>query len=85
MRYYSWNWVNRGKLYTENYPEGVNRHAKRISLNLNDKVDVFENCRHIGAALEMSIYASAVSHPFASPLGTSHPPASMLAILCHKK
>lgn len=47
-----------GKLFAENYLEGVNRHAKRIDLNPNDKTDVFENCRHIGAALEMFIYAA---------------------------
>lgn len=50
--------TNCGKLFAENYLEGVNRHAQKISFDVTNQVDAFEHCRHIGVALEMFIYAS---------------------------
>ncbi|WP_288239981.1 hypothetical protein [uncultured Bifidobacterium sp.] len=51
------NEANCGRLFAEHYLEGVNWHAQKINLIDTTSTNAFENCYHIGAALEMYIYA----------------------------
>lgn len=46
--------TNCGKLFAENYLEGVNRHAQKISFDVTNQVDAFEHCRHMALLLRCS-------------------------------